>query len=53
MNNEYKHYTIHLFTLEVSTLGFVSDTEEFTTALGLSKLPNNVITNHHSASTVQ
>src|SRR6218665_1696462 len=43
LNNEYKHYTIRLFTLEVSTLGFVSDTGEFTVALGLSKLPNNVI----------
>lgn len=43
LNNEYKHYTIRLFTLEVSTLGFVSDTDEFTTALGLSKLPNNII----------
>ena len=43
MNNEYKHYKIRLFTLEVSTLGFVSDTDEFTTDLGLSKLPNNVI----------
>src|SRR6218665_266303 len=42
--NEYKHYNnIRLFTLEVSTLGFVSDTDEFTAALGLSKLPNNVI----------
>src|SRR6218665_1839736 len=30
LNHEYKHYTIRLFTLEVSTLGFVSDTDEFT-----------------------
>ena len=37
--NEYKHYNIRLFTLDVSTLGFVSDTDEFTAALGLSKLP--------------
>ena len=43
LNNEYKHYNIRLFTLEVSTLGFVSDTDEFITALGLSKLPNNVM----------
>src|SRR6218665_731433 len=43
LNNEYKHYTICLFTLEVSTLGFVSDTDEFKAALGLSKLPNNII----------
>ena len=38
LNNEYKYYTIRLFTLEVSTLGFVSDTDKFTTALGLSKV---------------
>jgi len=43
LNNEYKHYNICLFTLEVSTLGFVLDTDEFTTAIGLSKLPSNVI----------
>src|SRR6218665_2959408 len=43
LNNDYKHYKIRLFTLEVSTLGFVSDTDEFTPALGLSKLPNNII----------
>src|SRR6218665_3123575 len=43
LNNEYKHYTIILFTLEVSTLGFVLDTDEFKTALGLSKLSNNEI----------
>src|SRR6218665_1358527 len=29
------YYTIRLFTLEVFTLGFVSDTDEFTTALEL------------------
>jgi len=33
LNNEYKHYAIRLFTLEVSTLGFVSDTDEYTAAL--------------------
>jgi len=43
MNNEYKHYNIRLSTLEIPTLGFVSDTDEFTTALGRSKLPNNVV----------
>jgi len=42
---DFEHYTynIRLFTLEVSTLGFVSDTDEFMAALGLFKLPNNVI----------
>src|SRR6218665_4078772 len=43
LNNEYKHYNIRLFTLEASTLGFVSNMDEFTTALGLSKLPNSVM----------
>ena len=42
LTNEYKYYDIRLFTLEVSTLGLVSDTDEFMVALGLSKLPNNV-----------
>ena len=36
LNNECKHYNIRLFTLEVSTLDFVSDTDEFTAAPGLS-----------------
>src|SRR6218665_2209054 len=43
LNNEYKHYNIRIFTLEVSTIDFVSDTDEFTAAVGLSKSPNNVI----------
>src|SRR6218665_398654 len=43
LHNEYKHYKIRLFTREVSTRGFGWDTDEFTTALGLSQLPNNVI----------
>src|SRR6218665_1027249 len=43
LNNEHKHYNIRLFTLEVSTLGFVLHTDKFTMALGLSKLSNNVI----------
>ena len=43
LNNEYKHYNIRPLTLEVSTLDFVSDTDEFTAVLGLSKLPNNVM----------
>ena len=43
LNYEYKNYNIRLFKFEVSTLGFVLDTDEFTAALGFSKLPTSVI----------